>query len=179
MYDITPTICSTSYTLYKASHQYFMRSHHIIYDITCIVFITWLPRYLTLHTQYLCPHSALHMISEQLYAWHHTRFIYDILCSIHNLTSTLWVNTIVVTALHPLHPWHHTHYIWYHTHENAKIICAIPPSISDTTSTVSVLSNPVYQLYYTPSLYDITHYMYDITFSMHDITWTLYDITPV
>ena len=35
--------------------------------------------------------------------------------------------------------------------------------MSDTTSPVSVSSNPVYQLYYTHFLYDMTHYMYDIT----------------
>ena len=93
--------------------------------------------------------------------------------------STLWVHTIVITTLHPLHSWHHTHYIRHYTHDNTKVISAISPSISDTTLTVSVSSDPVYQLYYTHSLNDITHYMYDITFSMHDIIWTLYDITPI
>ena len=117
-------------------------------------------------------------MSEQLYVRHHTYFIYDSLCTMHKVTSTLWVHTIVVTTLHPLHSWHHTLYIQHHTHNNTKVISAISPCISDTTSTVSVSSNPVYQLYYTHSLYDTTHYMYDITFSMHDISWTLYGITP-
>ena len=126
MYDITPTICTTSYTLYKASHPYFMRSHHIMYDITCIVFLTSLPLYLTLHALYLCHqdqcinyttptlcvtshtlylwrhiqyacyhnnclwhYTPLCIISEQLYVWHHTHFIYDILCTIRNVTSTV------------------------------------------------------------------------------------------
>ena len=119
------------------------------------------------------------MISEQLYVWHHTHFIYDILCTIYNVTSTLWVHTVVVTTLHPLHSWHHTHSIRHHTHDNTKVISVISPSISDTTSTVSVSSKPVYQLCYTHSVYDITHYMYDITFSVHDITWTFCDITPI
>ena len=35
----------------------------------------------------------------------------------------------------------------------------ITPSISDTTSTLSVSSRPEYQLYHTHSLYDITHYI--------------------
>ena len=34
---------------------------------------------------------------------------------------------------------------------------AISPTISNTTSTVSVSSNPGYQLYHTHSMYDITH----------------------
>ena len=118
------------------------------------------------------------MVSEQLYVWHHTHFIYDILCTLDNVISTLWVHSIVVTTLHPLHSWHHTHYTRHHTHDNTKVISAISRSISDTSSTESVSSNPLYQLYYTLSLYDITHYMYDITFCTHDIIWTLYDITP-
>ena len=53
MYDIKPTI-GISYSLYKASHSHFMISHHIMYDITCTVFMKSLPLYLTLHPRYLC-----------------------------------------------------------------------------------------------------------------------------
>ena len=53
-YDITPTICIISYTLYKASHSHFMISHHIMYDITCTVFMKSLPLYLTQHPLHLC-----------------------------------------------------------------------------------------------------------------------------
>ena len=57
------------------------------------------------------------------------------------------------------------------------------PTISNTTSTVSVSSNPGYQLYHTHSLYDITHTIhrikYDIVLSMHAITTTVYDIIPL
>ena len=179
IHDIAPTICITSDTLYKVSHPQFMTSDHIIYDITCTVFMSSFPQYLTLHPLYLCPHNpstydlwtTVCMTTHPIYIWH--------ICKIHNFISTLWVHTIVETTLHPLHSWHHTHYIRHHTHDNTKVISAISPSISDTTSTVSVSSNPVYQLHYTHSLYDITHYMYDITFTMHDITWTFYNITPV
>ena len=123
--------------------------------------------------------TPLIMISVPLYVWHHTHFIYDNLCTIHNVTSTLWVHTIVVTTLHPLHSWHHTHYKRIHTHDKTKVISTTSPSISDTTSTLSVSSKPVYQLYHTHSLYDTTHSMYDISFSMHGIACTLYDITPI
>ena len=57
IYDIAPTICKTSDTLYKVSHPQFMTSRHIIYDITCVVFMSSLPRYLTLHPYYLSPHN--------------------------------------------------------------------------------------------------------------------------
>ena len=152
IHDIVPNICLTSDTLYKVSHPQFLISRHIIYDITCTVFMSSLPWYLTLHPQYLCPTTPLSRISEHLYLWHHNHFIYDILCTIHNVTSTQWVQTIVVTTLHPLHSCHRTHYIWHHTHDNTKVISAISPSISDSASTVSVSSKTVYELYYTHSL---------------------------
>ena len=38
-----------------------------------------------------------------------------------------------------------------------NVISAICPTISKTTSTVSVSSNPGYQIYHTHPLYDITH----------------------
>ena len=57
IHDIAHTMCLTSGTLYKVSHPQFMISHHIIYDFTCTVFMSCLPRYLTLHPQNLCAHN--------------------------------------------------------------------------------------------------------------------------
>ena len=179
VYDVAPTIWLTLDTLYKVSHPQFMTSRHIIYDITGTVFMSSLPRYLSLHPQYLCPHNPSNydvcttvcMTSHPLYIWH--------LCTIHNVTSTLWVHTIVETTLPPLHSLHHTNYIGINTHDNTKDISALSPSISDTTWSVSVSSYPVYQWHHTHSLYDITHYTYDNSFSMHSITCSLYDNTHI
>ena len=52
----TYTICII-YTRHKSSHSHFMISHHIIYDITCTVFMSSLPQYITLHPEYLCAHN--------------------------------------------------------------------------------------------------------------------------
>ena len=78
IYDLAPTICLISDTLYKVSHPQFMTSRHIIYDITCTVFMSSLPQYLTLHPQYWCPHNpskydfwtTVCMTSHPLYIWH-------------------------------------------------------------------------------------------------------------
>ena len=78
IYDIAPNICLSSDTLYKVSHAQFMTSRHIIYDIRGVVFMSSLPRYLTLHPEFL---SALNhskydlwmtvcMTSHPLYIWH-------------------------------------------------------------------------------------------------------------
>ena len=98
----------------------------------------------------------------------------------------LWLHTIVVITLHPLHSWRHTPYIWHHTPGNTNVISAIWPMISNTTSTVSVSSNPGYQLYHTHSLYDITNTVpvtwYSVCMLSQKLFMTLYpamyNITP-
>ena len=78
IYDLAPTICLISHTLYKVSHPHFRTSCQIIYDITCTVCMSSLPRYLTLHPQYLCPHNpskydlwtTAYVTSHPLYIWH-------------------------------------------------------------------------------------------------------------
>ena len=46
---------------------------------------------------------------------------------------SLWLHTIVVITLHPLHSWHNTTYIWHHTHGNTNVLSAISQNISNTT----------------------------------------------
>ena len=80
--DITPFVCRTSnplyvkyHTLYKAPHPHLMISHHIIYDITCSVFITSTSLYVKSPLPYLCHHSdsidglrtTVYMTSHPLY----------------------------------------------------------------------------------------------------------------
>ena len=108
MYDITPTICRTSYTLYEASHPYFMRSDHIMYDITCLVFVTSLPLYLTLNPLYLsyqekCINytTPTHcMTSHTLYVWHHSQYAW------HHMNS-LWHHTSTGMTSQRVYLWHH------------------------------------------------------------------------
>ena len=165
-----------------------MTSHHIIYDITCSVLMTSLPLYLTLHSLYLCHHNhsiddlraTACMTLHPLYVWYLMYFTWR---PIHSLR----LNTIFVITLHPLHSWHHTHYIWHHTHYNTKVISAISPTLSETTSTVSVSSNPVYQLYHNNSLDDITQTLsmtsYSVCMASHEpfmtSHWSMYNITPI
>ena len=148
---------------------------------------TSLPRYLTLHPPYLCQHNysiddlwpTLCMTSHPLYVWHLMHY------TDHHIHS-VWTHTIVVITLHPLHSWHHTNYIWHHTHDSTFVISAISPTTSDTTSTVSVSSNTVYQLNHPHSLYDITHTLcmtsYSVRMTSHELFMTshayMYDITP-
>ena len=129
-----------------------MISRHIIYDITCIVVVSSLPWYLTLHPQYLCPHNpseydlwtAVYMTTHPLYIWH----LMHHACHIHSLSSHHCSNPITSTAFltsHTLyttsHIWqqknytcHLTLFIWHYIHE----ICVIKPSVSIILHLLSV-----------------------------------------
>ena len=134
-----------------------MTSHHIIYDITCTVFMTLPPIYLKWHPPYLCHHDdcidglrpTLCMTSLPLY-------VCQLMHSTQRHIHSWWLHTIVVITLLPLHSWHHTPYIWHHTHGNTNVISAIWTAISNTTSTLPVSSKTGYKLYHNHSLYDIT-----------------------
>ena len=138
--------------------------------------------------------STVSVSSQQLYWWPQTNCMYDntptlrmpsfaLYTTLHPLFMTY---TTVLITLHPLHSGHHTPYIWHHTHGNRNVISAIWPTISNTTSTVSVSSNSRYQLYDTHSLYDITHTIRVISYSVSKLSQkifmtlypSMYNITP-
>ena len=164
-----------------------MTSHHTIYDITCTVFMTSLPGYLKWRPPYLCHHNdfidglrpTVCMTSHAPYVCH---LIHSTQCHIHSL----WLHTIVDVTLNPLHSWHHTPCIWNHTHGNTNVISAIWPTISNTTSTVSVSSKPGYHKHHTHSLNDITHTIVVTSYSVCMLSQQLfmilypsiYNITP-
>ena len=158
-------------TLFMTSHALYLwhHSHYIWHCIHCICIIT----------------TTLSMISDQLHVWHHTHFMYDILCTVYNVTSTLFDFTPCYLS-HYIHCILTSQCIRHHTHDNVSIVSAISPTISDTISTVSVSSNPGYQLYHTHSLNSITHIIcitsYSVCMALHELFKTshpyMYDITP-
>ena len=156
-----------------------MTSHHIIYEIICTVFMTSLPLYLKWHPPYLCHHNdSIDGLGPTVCMTSHPSYVCHLMHSTQRHIHALWLHTIVVITLHPLHSWHHTPYIWHHTHGNTNFISAIWHTISNTTSTVSVSGNPGYQLYHTHSLYDITHTIrvtsYSVYMLSHQLFMTLY-----
>ena len=195
--DITCTIFIPSHTLYMTSHLICMMSHSLCvlhHTMTLsmesnTICVCYGIRHSFMTTKPLCAFPATMpdvtfnvfwhytkctnflkrcewLSSQPLYVWHQKHYIW------HHIHS-LWLHTFEVITLHPLHSWHHTPNIRHNTYFNTNVISAICPTISNTTSTVSVSSNPGYQLYHTHSLYDITHYMCDIIFSMPAITTTV------
>ena len=144
-----------------------MTSHHIMYDITCTVFMTSLPLYLKWHPPFLCHHNdSTDVFRPTVCMTSHRPYVCHLMHSTQCLIHSLWFHTILVITLHPLHSWHHTTYIWHHTHGNTNVISAIWPTISNTISTLSVSSNPGYHLYRTHSLDDITHSIHVTSYSV-------------
>ena len=121
--------------------------------------------------------STISVSSQWLYWCSHTNCMYDItpryICQLRHSTQrhihSLWLHTIVVIPLHPLHSWHHTPYIWHHTHGSTNVISAIWHTISNTTSTVSVPSKQRIN-YSTTTLCMISHRLY----VWHPIQYTWY-----
>ena len=151
MYDITPPVFITPYTLYKASHPHFMTSH-IFYHITCTVLMTSLP------CIWHCIHSiddlwpTACMIPHLLYVWHFMHYTYR---HIH----ALWTHPILVITLYPLRSWHHTHSIWHHTHDKPNLISAISPYIWNYVHSICVIKPSVSIIPHTISAWQHTHSM--------------------
>ena len=172
--------------LYKAPHPHFMTSHHIIFDVICTVLMISLPLYLKWHPPYLCHHNdSIDGLRPTVCMTSHPPYVCQLMHSTQCHSHSLWLHTILVITLHPLYLWHHTPYIWYHTHGNSNVISAIWPTISNTTSTVPVSSNPGYNWHHTHSLYDITHTIGVTSYSVCMLSQlfmpfynSMYNITP-
>ena len=83
----------------------------------------------------------------------------DIICATEDITSTLLHQVIIFMTSHPLQAWHHPPCIRHRTN-CIFVITTSPlishPLLSDITPTVSVSSHPLYQLYQTQCMDDIT-----------------------
>ena len=128
MEHILTTIFMTSYPLCMTSqhcvlirhhwayvwhHLYYRRCHihsitpsHNLYDFTSTSGMTSHPLYQTSHQMYLC-HQDLSTDITHNFVWHHTHYICDIICTVHNIISTAYVITLLYLGQHNLDIWNH------------------------------------------------------------------------
>ena len=133
--------------------------------------MTSLPLYLKWHPPYLCHHNdSIDGLRPTLCMTSHPLYVCQLMHSTQRHIHSLWLHTIVIITCHPLHSWHHTPYIWHHTHGSTNIISATWPTISNSTSTVSV-SSPQGINYTTPTLCMMSHTLY----VWHHIQYACYD----
>ena len=133
LYDITPTICVTSYAPYVTSYPLLMSSHYCTYDSTTSIYENISSKQSKIYTIHVTSQPLLCVLtptllraSHPLFVWHHTRHMYSIFCTIEDITSSLY-------DIKPPFLWNHTHYIWHRIH-----------SISVITSTLFMISHQLY-----------------------------------
>ena len=139
MYDITATICMTSYALHMTSHLFIYYIKSTIADITSTI------SDLT---------STPSVSSHPLYRWYHSHSMYDLhyICTTDDITSPLSHQTTAFVMSHPLQAWHHTNFFRHHSH--CIFVMTTSPLISypllyDIIPTLCVTS---YALYITSHL---------------------------
>ena len=202
MYDITATICVTSYTLHRTSHPLCMTTNHFLYDIkSSISDITFTisdlmstvsrsshPLYQWYHSDYMYDiTSSIHVTSYLIYlwhhihyvgnhnavcGWHHTQNIYDNICTADDITSTLSNQATVFILSHPLQAWHHTHSIRHRPH--CIFVITTSPLISHPIvyDIMPSLCVPSYALHITSHLLLISSH-----YCTYDITTSTYKTT--
>ena len=133
LYDITPTICVTSYELYITSYPLLMSSHYCTYDSTPLTYETTFRMQFKIYTIHVTSESLVCVFtptvlraSHTLFVWHHTRHTYNIFCTLKDIMSSIY-------EIKPEISWHHTHYIWHRIN-----------TISVTTSTLLMISHQNY-----------------------------------
>ena len=97
LYDITFTICVTSYALYITSYPLLLSSQNWTYDSTTLTYETTSSMQLKVYTVHVTSVSLVLVItptvlraSHPLFLWHHTRHRYYIFCTIENITSPIY-----------------------------------------------------------------------------------------
>ena len=97
LYDITPTICVTSYALYITSYPLLMSSHYCICDSTTLTYETTFSTQFKIYTIQVTSQSLVCVItptllrtSHPLFVWQFTRHRYSIFCTVEDITSSVY-----------------------------------------------------------------------------------------
>ena len=174
VYDITATMCMTSYALHVTSHPQFSTSHHFMYDIRSILSDLTSTVSLLSHPPYQWYHSTVCMNSHPVDLWHHLHYIYDMISTKYDVT-TLCVDeatlSICMTSFAlqmKTHPLYLTkpQYLWCHIHFR-----------HDNTAPVSDIA-PLYLCHHTFSTDISPTFVWHHTHLLCDIIWTINNITP-
>ena len=113
---------------------------HSMYDITSSICETFCPLYLWHHIHYVWQHNPVDWL-------HHTRHMYEIICTTEDITFCLSHHATIFMTSHPLQACHHSRCIRLHT--NCIFVIKTSPLIShpllnDITPTICVTSYVLY-----------------------------------
>ena len=147
-------------------HIHSITPNHSIYDVTSTSGMISQPLYQTLHTLYLSHHTLSADITPRS-EWPQTHLLCDIICTIYNITSNLYVITL-------LYLWHHNLYIWNHIQYVGQNI----HYTGDITATICVLTPTVYTTSHQLILWHHTLHMCGIVCIIQHIIASLLDFKP-
>ena len=124
---------------YRWYHIHSITPNHRIYDVTSTSGMTSHPLYQTSHPLYLCHHNLSTDIIPT-FVWHHTYYMCDFICPLHNIISTPYVITLLYLWYHSLYIWNRIHYVGPHIHYTCDItatnLCHHSHSIDNITHTL-------------------------------------------
>ena len=202
----TSAICVIWNPLYVRHHMNSMWHHNNSLWHHKPVFVTSNPHYSRRQpTAYDITYNLL-VTSQPLYLWQDTYYVFNIILSVYDISHGEWMTTqrlcltwypmylynqahliddvtpYVCMKSHPLHAWHHRHFIWHHIHfywqhiivcmswhtlclwHHTYYIChpycvyKYPSSISDLKPIKTAISYTLYVI--TPSLSKTSHLLY-------------------
>ena len=177
---MTPHSAYMRHTLHSTWHHiHSITPNHSIYDVTSTSGMISHPLYPTLHPLYLFHHNLSTDITPS-FEWHHTHLLCDIICTMYNVTSSLYVITLLYLCHQNLYIWNDIQYVGQHIHYTW-----------DLTATICVLHR-LYSQHHTHSLYDITLYICVASFVLYKtshaqfmtsnhrvyVSTTMFDIVP-
>ena len=134
IYDITATMCMTSYALHVTSHSQLRTSHHFMYvimstlsDLTSTVSLSSHPPYRWYHSH------CMYDLTSSISVTSHPLYIYDIISTKYDITTLCVDDTtlgICMTSFAPQmtsHPLYHIkpQYLWCHIHFRHDIACTV------------------------------------------------------
>ena len=169
MYDITATMCMTSYALHVTSHPQFRTSHHFLFDIRSN--LSDLNSSLSLsHTHPIDDITATICINSHLvYQWHKNHYIYDIIS-----TSMTSQHSVLMTQ-HCAYVWHPLHCRWQCTHSiTPKHSIYVTSSSGRTAQPLYQTSHPLYLCHHTVSTDISPTFLWHHAHILCDIIWTIY-----
>ena len=169
-YDTTPTIFNMVSTLFLLPHPLYWWYHtNSIYEISSSIYVNIISIvynniftiFVPSQPLYVCLTPTLSMISHPLCIWHCTHYMF-------NTRYTLWGITSTVYDITPDYLWHHMH-----------CIHVITPMISNTVSTVSVSSQPLYICFLNNCMLYNTPILYMTSYAPYIMSHPLFEFTPL
>ena len=129
---------------YRRRHIHSITPSHNLSDVTSMLRMTSQPLYQTSHQMYLC-HQNLSTHITPTFVWHHTHYMCDIMCTIHNIISTAYVITLLYLGEHNLDIWNYIQYEVQNIHYPCDItvtnLCHHTHCIESITSTLCMASH--------------------------------------